>query len=65
MSRYFDTSYGDAYEKRFKSLGTQIMDSKTFHSNNIFSGNQTGIKKPEKIMITTKVISEKYNGKLW
>lgn len=39
------------------------MDTRSFHQNHVFAGNETGFKKPEKIKITTQLISEKYNSK--
>ena len=39
-------------------------DYKTFNSNNVFSGNDTGFKNSDKIRITTNLVSEKYNGNL-
>lgn len=60
--RYFDTTYKDSYTKRFRDIGFIAIDSKTFHRNNIFAGANGGIKKNEKIRITTQLISEKYNS---
>lgn len=52
--RYFDTSYKTSYNKLQEN--TQI-------TQNGFAGNQSEMKSIDKIKITTKLISEKYNGK--
>ena len=60
--RYFDTCYKDSYNK--KEFNGNLIDTKTFNDNNVFAGNESNSKQVEKIKITTKLISEKYNSKI-
>lgn len=59
--RYFDTTYKDSWESNIGNI--VIKDYKTFSNSKIPSGNETGFKKNDRIMISTQLISEKYNGK--
>ena len=63
--RYFDTSYKSSYLTQFTERNFLPKTIDIIKAQNIASGNETGFKKNEKIMITTKLISEKYKGKLF
>jgi hypothetical protein len=69
--RYFDTSYNNSYvnyfenknENRNKNASCEL----TIHSaknSNKFAGLNSDFLKSDRIKITTKLISEKYRGKL-
>jgi hypothetical protein len=55
--RYFETSYKTSYNNIEEKTNTHKM-------NDGFAGNQSEMKSIDKIKITTKLISEKYNGSI-
>lgn len=58
--RYFDTTTNDTYYKKFKDFKPR--DTKSIATSNVSAGIPSDRKNVESVKITTRLISEKYNG---
>ena len=61
--RYFATTYYDSFSKRFDQMKFKPKSNRMFALENKFSGTESKFEPVERIKITTKLISEKFNEK--
>lgn len=61
--RYFETTYYASYQKKFDQQRFQPKTPAMYNTEKMFSGTISNYEPFNKIKISTKLISEKYNSK--